>query len=181
MPNNDDTCTIGYDQRFLFGDKKRYPPLAYKISKVSPSLSSDIVTFTMTQEQFSASLDNAEEMIGGYYASTIIPEIPETEETPTVSPLEITYSGKPAVRAGGGYKKVTLKSRIDDKLVDTTEDIEWSVEPDGFDTKKLTCVFDGNTCKIKCVNDYSLIGSTFTIIAKTKYSSKSIVMEVVSL
>ena len=181
VPNNDDTRTIMYDQRFLLGDKKRYPPLAYKVSKVSPSMSGDIVQFTMTQEQFSASLDNTEEMIGGYYASTILPELPELEEVPTISDLEIAYSGKPAVRAGGGFKKFTLKSRIDGKLVDTTDGVEWSVDfPDG-DLEKLECTSVGNIFKVKCKNDYSLIGKTFTITAKSMHSSKSIVCEVISI
>lgn len=181
MPSNDDSCTIGYDQRFLFGDAKRYPPLAYKISKVSPSLSGDITTFTMTQEQFSASLDSAEEMIGGYYASTILPELPEFEEVPTVSDLEITYSGSPAVRAGGGFKKFTLKSRVDGKLIDTTDDVEWSVDfPDG-DLTQLECSAVGNIFKVKCKNDYSLIGKTFTITAESNHSSKSIIAEVISI
>lgn len=181
MPNNDDSCTIMYDQRFLFGDAKRYPPLAYKISKVSPSLSGDIVAFTMTQEQFSASLDNAEEMIGGYYASTILPEIPELEETPTVSDLEIVYSGSPALRAGGGYKKFTLKSRVDGELVDAVGNVEWSVDFSDGDISKLQMVENGNIFKIKCLNDYSLIGKTFTITAKYENSSKSIIAEVISL
>lgn len=181
MPSNDDTCTIGYDQRFLFGDTHRYPPLAYKISKVSPSLYSSITTFTMTQEQFSASLDNAELMIGGYYSSTIQPELPETEEIPTVSDLEIIYSGKPAVRAGGGYKKLSLKSRINDKLIDTTGDIEWIVDfPDG-DLGQLETSYVDNIFKVKCKSDYTLIGKTFTVTAKTKHGSKSIQIEVISL
>ena len=181
MPKNDDTCTIGYDQRFLFDDERRYPPLAYKISKVNPSMSGEIVTFTMTQEQFSSVLDNAELMIGGYYASTIHPELPELEEIPTVSDLEVVYSGKPAVRAGGGFKKFTLKSRIDGQLVDVTDDVEWSIDFSDGDASKLETSIAGNVCKVKCTNDYSLIGKTFTIIAKSGSSSKSIIVEVVSL
>ena len=180
VPNNEDTRTIMYDQRFLLGDKRRYPPLAYKISKVSPSMNGDIVQFTMTQEQYSASLDNVEEMIGGYYASTILPELPELEEVPTTSDLEITYSGSPAVRAGGGYKKFRLQSRVDGNLVDTTDDIKWSVDFGGKESK-LVCSDQDNIFKVKCINDYSLIGSTFTITATTKYSSKSIIVEVTSL
>lgn len=181
VPNNDDSRTIMYDQRFLLGDGKRYPPLAYKVSKVSPSMNGDIVTFTMTQEQYSASLDNFEEMIGGYYSSTISPEVPELEETPTVSDLEITYSGKPAVRAGGGFKKFTIKSRIDGKLVDCTEEVNWSIDfPDGDSTQLETSATD-NTFKVKCKPDYSLIGKTFTITATTKNSSKSLICEVISL
>ena len=181
VPNNDDSRTIMYDQRFLLGDGKRYPPLAYKVSKVSPSMNGDIVSFTMTQEQYSASLDSFEHMIGGYYSSTISPEVPELEETPTVSDLEITYSGKPAVRAGGGFKKFTIKSRIDGKLVDCTEEVNWSIDfPDGDSTQLETSATD-NTFKVKCKPDYSLIGKTFTITATTKNSSKSLICEVISL
>ena len=180
VPNNEDTRTIMYDQRFLLGDKRRYPPLVYKISKVSPSMNGDIVQFTMTQEQFSASLDNVEEMIGGYYASTILPELPELEEVPTTSYLEITYSGLPAVRAGGGYKKFTLKQRVADKLVDTTEEVEWSIDFSGNEGK-LECSRQDNIFKVKCTNDYLLIGKTFTITATTKYGAKSLIVEVTSL
>lgn len=181
VPNNDDSRTIMYDQRFLLGDGKRYPPLAYKVSKVSPSMNGDIVTFTMTQEQYSASLDNFEEMIGGYYSSTISPEVPELEETPTVSDLEITYSGKPAVRAGGGFKKFTIKSRIDGKLVDCTEEVSWSIDfPDG-DLEQLETSMNANIFRVKCKPDYLLISKTFTITATTKYGSKSLIVEVTSL
>jgi hypothetical protein len=106
--------------------------------------------------------------------------LPETEENPTVSDLEIVYSGSPAVRAGGGYKKFTLKARIDGELVDTTEDVEWSVDFGGNE-EKLECSVSGNVFKIKCTNDYSLIGKTFTVTAESEYSSKSIIVEVISL
>ena len=181
IPNNDDSRTIMYDQRFLLGDGKRYPPLAYRVSKVSPSMNGDIVTYTMTQEQYSASLDNFEEMIGGYYSSVISPEVPELEEIPTVSDLEITYSGSPAVKAGGGFKKFALKSRTDGKLVDCTEEVSWSIDfPDG-DLEQLETSVNANIIKVKCKPDYLLIGKTFTITATTKYSSKSLICEVIGL
>lgn len=180
VPNNDDTRTIMYDQRFLLGDEKRYPPLAYKISKVSPSMNGDIVTFTMTQEQFSSSLDSFEHMIGGYYASTISPELPEVEEVSPVEDLVITCSGSPAVRAGGGYKKFILKSRVGDELIDVTDNVEWSIDFQGNEDKLIPSI-DGNVCKVKCTNDYSLIGSVFTLTAKHKHSSASILVEVISL
>ena len=181
MPTNEDSKTIGYDTRFLISDPGRYPPLAWKVSKVSPSLSGDIIRFTMTQEQFDPARDNAELMIGGYYEYKVTPELPELEETPTVSDLEITYSGKPAVRAGGGFKKFTLKSRVDGQLVDVKGEVEWSIDFSDGDVSKLEAPSDGNIFKVKCTNDYSLIGKTFTIIAKSGNSSKSIIVEVVSL
>ena len=180
MPTNDDTRTISYDTKFLISEPGRYPPIAWKISKIFNSFNGDVTRFTMTQEQFNPATDNAELMIANYYESAVEPELPEIEEVPTVSDLEITYSGSPAVRAGGGYKKFTLKTRVDGKLVDVSDDVEWMVDFGGNEDK-LECSVQDNIFKVKCINDYSLIGKTFTLTAESAYSSKSIIVEVTSL
>ena len=180
-PTNDDTKTIGYDCKFLKSEAGRMPPLTYKVSKIEDTATIGITKFTMTQEMYDPARDNAELLIGNYYENKVEPELPETEETPTFSSLEITYSGSPAVRAGGGYKKFTLKSRVDDNLVDFTEDVEWSIDfPSGDPTKLVTSVVD-NIFRVKCKNDYSLIGKTFTITAQVENSSRSLICEVISL
>lgn len=159
----------------------RYPPLAWKISKIEDTLVDGITRFTMTQEMYNPATDDAEKMVGNYYESAVEPEILETEETPIVSDLEITYSGSPAVKAGGGFKKFVLKSRTDGKLVDCTEEVSWSIDfPDG-DLEQLETSKSENIIRIKCKPDYSLIGKTFAITATTKYGSKSIIVEVTSL
>jgi hypothetical protein len=135
----------------------------------------------MTQEQFNPATDNAELMIANYWQSAIEPEIKEIEETPTISDLEIAYSGQPAVRAGGGYKKFTLKTRVDGKLVDTIGEVKWDIDFSDNDPGKLEYIVQDNVFKVKCINDYSLIGKTFTITATHEYSSKSIIVEVASL
>lgn len=135
----------------------------------------------MTQEMFNPATDNAELMIGNYYESAVEPEIFETEEIPTVSDLEITYSGKPAVKAGGGFKKFNLKSRIDGKLVDCTEEVSWSIDFPSGDSAQLETSAVDNIFKVKCKPNYSLIGKTFTITATTKYSSKFLIVEIASL
>ena len=180
IPTNDDSKTVGYDTKFLISEPGRYPPIAWKVSKIAPSLNGDITKFTMTQEQFDPSRDNAELMIGNYYDGVVAPEVLEAEEVPTPSDLEITYSNSPAVKAGGGYKKFSLKECVDSKLVDVTEDVEWSVDFGGNEEKLELSVQD-NILKVKCKNDYSLIGKTFIITATTEYSSKSLVVEVTSL
>ena len=180
LPTNNDSRTLMYDNKLLIGDPLRYPPIAMKVSKIQSSLNGDITHFTMTQEQFNPATDNAEKMIADYWESAVEPELPELEETPTVSNLEITYSGKPTVKAGGGFKKFCLKQCVEDKLVDTTEDIEWSIDFGGNEDKLELSVQD-NICKVKCKNDYSLIGQTFTLTATTEYSSKSLIVEVTSL
>jgi hypothetical protein len=134
----------------------------------------------MAQTQFDPAKDNVDLMIADYWESAVEPELPELEEIPTISDLEITYSGKPAVRAGGGFKKFTLKSRIDGNLIDAAEDVEWSVDFNGNE-ERLECSIQDNIFKVKCKNDYSLIGKTFIVTATTKHSSKSLIVEVTSL
>lgn len=181
LPCNDDTKTIQYDTKFLKSSPGRYPALKWTVTKIEDTAVEGIARFTMAQTQFDSAKDNVELGIADYWESAVEPELPELEEIPTVSDLEITYSGKPAVRAGGGFKKFTLKSRIDGQLVDVTDEVEWSIDFSDGDVSKLEASIAGNVCKVKCTNDYSLIGKTFTIIAKSGSSSKSIIVEVVSL
>ena len=181
LPTNDDSRTLGYDTKMLVGDSKRYPPIAWKVSKISSSLNGDKTFFTMTQEQFNPATDNAELMIADYWQSAVTPEIIETGEIQTVSNLEIVYSGTPAVRAGGGYKKFTLKSRVDGELVDVSSEVEWNVDFEDGDKAKLEYSIEDNVFKVKCLPDYSLIGRKFVITALSEYGSKSLVVEVISL
>lgn len=180
LPTNDDTKTILYDTKFLKSSPGRYPALKWTVTKIEDTATDGISKFTVAQTQFDPAKDNADLMIADYWESAVEPELPELEETPTISNLEITYSGKPAVRAGGGYKKFSLKSRIDGKLVDISDDIEWSVDFGGNEEKLELSVQD-NILKVKCLNDYSLIGKTFTVTATTEYGSKSLIVEVTSL
>lgn len=180
MPSNKDTNILTYNTRMLVSNEGRYPPIAWKISKVQPSVTSDTVRFTMTQEQYNAAVDDAELMIADYRKSYVEPELPELEETPMTSDLEITYSGKPAVRAGGGFKKFRLKTRINGELVDASDDVDWSVDFGGKEDR-LECSVVDSVFRVKCLGDYSLIGQTFTLTADSGHSTKSIIVEVISL
>ena len=166
LPTNSDTKTIQYDTKFLKSETGRTPPLAYKVSKIEDTAVCGITKFTMTQEQYDPVRDNVELMIGNYYDKKVEPILPEKEEVPTTPSFKISYSGSPAVRAGGGYKKFILKSIINDEQIDYVGDVEWSVDFPGGDSDKLNVVTDGSVIKIKCTNDYSLIGKSFTLMAK---------------
>ena len=180
LPTNDDTKTIQYDTKFLKSSLGRYPALKWTVTKIEDTAVEGISMFTMAQTQFDSAKDNVELGIADYWESAVEPEHIELEEVPTISDLEITYSGKPAVRAGGGYKKFTLKSRVDGQFIDTTSDVEWSIDFNGNEDK-LECSVEDNSIRIKCINDYSLIGKTFTVTAESEYSSKSIIVEVAPL
>ena len=180
LPTNDDTKTIQYDTKFLKSSPGRYPALKWTITKIEDSATDGISMFTMAQTQFDPARDNVELGIADYWESAVEPVQAVIEETKTISNLEITYSGSPAVRAGGGYKKFSMKQYVDEKLVDVMEDVEWSVDFCGNE-EKLDCAIQDNIFKVKCANDYSLIGSAFTITATTMYGSKSLIVEVTSL
>ena len=180
LPTNDDTKTIQYDTKFLKSSPGRYPALKWSVTKIEDTAVEGISMFTMAQTQFDSAKDNVELGIADYYVSAVEPEVLETEEIPTISDLEITYSNSPAVRAGGGYKKFTLKELVGEDWIDVSEGVEWSVDFAGNEDQLITSA-SKNVFKVKCKPDYSLIGKTFTITAKSKYSSKSIVAEVISL
>ena len=180
LPTNDDTKTILYDTKFLKSSEGRYPPLRWTITKIEDTATEGISKFTLAQDQFDPLKDNVELMIANYYDSYVEPEVVELEEIPTVSDLEIVYSGSPAVRAGGGYKKFTLKERIDGKLVDAL-DVKWNIDFHDGDLTKLESSVKDNVFKVKCLPFYDLVGKTFTIIAESKHSSTSLIVEVISL
>ena len=177
IPTNYDAKSVAYDTKFLISDPGRYPPLAWKVSKIAPSLNGDITKFTMTQEQFDPVRDNADLMIANYddYTAESEQEIKDVD-----SGLEITCSGAPSVRAGGGYKKFVLKESVNGELADVTDTVDWTVAFDGHEYC-IECPQQGNPIKIKCINDYSLIGKTFMLTAHSKNCSKSIIVEVISL
>ena len=180
LPTNDDTRTIIYDTKFLKSSPGRYPPLRWTTTKIEDTATDGIAKFTLAQDFFDPSKDNAELMIANYYDSFVEPEIIETEEVPTVDNLEIVYSGLPAVRAGGGYKKFVLKARVNGELVDA-EGVKWV---DGFkdnDSDKFETIIKDNVFKVKCLPFYDLVGKTYTITAQNEYGSKSLVVEVISL
>lgn len=181
LPTNNDTKTILYDTKFLKSSPGRYPALKWTVTKIEDTATEGISKITIAQDQFDPAKDNVELMIADYYENKVEPELPEIEEIPSVNSLEITYSGSPAVRAGGGFKKFVIKSRIDGKLIDCTEEVSWSIDfPDG-DLEQLETSVEGNVFRVKCKNDYSLIGKTFTITAQVENSSKSLIVEVTSL
>lgn len=180
LPTNDDTRTIVYDTKFLKSSSGRYPPLRWTITKIEDSATEGISKFTMAQDQFDSAKDNAELMIANYYDSYVEPEVPELEEVPAISNLEIVYSGSPAVRAGGGFKKFTLKTRVNGELIDAN-DVKWSIDFSDGSLDKLEQSIKDNVLKVKCLPFYDLVGKTFTIIATSKHSSKSLIVEVISL
>ena len=109
VPTNSDTVKIGYNQRFIISDPKRYPPVVYQVSKLEDTQPHGLTTFKFTQETFDPAHDNAELGICNYYDSPITPEVPDPS-TELQQTATITYSGtKPTIKVGGSSKMSLLR------------------------------------------------------------------------
>lgn len=177
LPTNKDTQTILYDTRFLKSAPGRYPALAWSITKIEDTANQGISKFTMAQVQFDPNKDNADLMIANYWDSAVEPDDPIEDESTYV----ITYTGSPAVKAGGSYKKFVLKKDVDGSLVDVEDPVQWKVDFKDNDDKIILEDDNTSTIRLKCVDDYSLIGKIFSLQATCNQTSSCIDVEVASL
>lgn len=166
VPSNDNTNTIQYNKRFLISENKEHP-IAWEVSKVDDVSPIGITYITLTQDLYDPKKDNKELMIADYYTGSITPkdEIEKKENN-------ITYSGTPSVKVGGGYKIFRAES--------FSEDNSWTIN--GLDESQYTVLTDESTIKIKVIRDYTLIGKTMTLsLCENDEPITSIEIEVVSL
>lgn len=180
LPTNEDTRTITYDTRFLLMDPKRYPPLAYKVSKVQPMFHGDVTRFTMTQEFFNADRDNAELMIADYYDANH--NAPDEEIIDVVAQTAIiTFSGDPVIRSGGGFKAFTLKLVRYGQQEDVPEDAEiaWVCDIGEEYAGKFEIKTAGGTFYIKSTS-YDTVGMTIPLSATIGDETATINIEVIA-
>ena len=161
VPTNSDTVRIGYNQRFIISDPKRYPPIVYQVSKCEDTQPIGLTTFKFTQETFDPTHDNAELMICNYYDSPIEPIIPDVEEGFKGS-ATITFNGtKPTVKVGGSWKIFTPAFSDESVTVD-----KWIISDDKGDVSgdtSYTIERDGERLKLKVGLNYKLIGKVLVV------------------
>lgn len=149
---NCNTVVLNREKR-MFIDYNTTSPIPYKITRldtVSNSFGeSRIMTFVMTEDQYNPATDRIDLMLCDYVTQS---------PTPTPSPIFITYNGQAQVRSGGSAKTFTAVSDNEITLwtkVCTTEQEDYIVlVPDANDSKK---------CKVKCLSNDLLIGSSFRL------------------
>lgn len=171
LPTNDDTLTIGYNQRFLISDPRRYPPLCYQASKIEDTQPIGLTKLKFTQETYSQQTDNFELMLANYYGSSIEPQ-PLDLVTEMIEPAAITFSGMSAtIRVGGSFKIFTPVFK--DAAVTVSK---WSISDENgdisSDTENYTIDYDGNKLKLKVAQNYNLIGKK--LIVQVIGSNKSV-------
>lgn len=103
LPTTKTTETLNYNDRLIIADRDNEPP-TFHISKVEDMYPIGVTKFTLAQEHFDPTRDNAELKIADYYSSNISPE----KEESIVKRSEILLSSKtPNLILGGSTKKMT--------------------------------------------------------------------------
>lgn len=179
MPTNNDTLTIGYNQRFIISDPRRKPPLVWQVSKIEDTQPEGLTKFKFTQENFDPIHDNEELMLANYYDSPIVPEVPDAQAE-LHHPVAITYSGtQPTIKVGGSWKVFTpsFKDRTATPRKWTISDENGSITEDMQD---YTIEYDGNKLKLKVARNYELIGKVLIIqVTGTDGSTGEMQVEVI--
>ena len=135
---DENTIALNHGHRF-FWDRNTVDPTVFKITQndtTAMNYDKGLVKITVTEDQYNPKTDSIGNWLCDYFK---------------VSTVTITYSGNPTIRVGGTK---TLN-------VDTTETVTWSVESD----IGATIIPDGNSVKVKCPNDSSLVDKTITVKA----------------
>jgi hypothetical protein len=161
LPTNSDSLTIGYNQRFIISDERRYPPLVYQVSKIEDTQPLGLTIFKFTQESFNPSTDSSELGICDFYSSEVKP-IPNNSDEIVTNTAAITYNGtKPTVKVGGSYKIFT--PAFSDELVTVDK---WTISDENGDISgntNYTIERDGDKLKLKVALNYSLIGTVLIV------------------
>ena len=161
LPTNNDTLTIGYNQRFLISDEKRFPPICYQTSKIEDTQPLGLTKLKFTQETYNPTTDNYELMLADYYNSNITPEVSNIEEE-LVGTAAIAYSGtKPTIKVGGSWK--TFTPAFSDETVTVSK---WTISDENGDISGDTNYIierDGDLLKLKVSLNYYLIGKVLII------------------
>ena len=161
LPTNNDTLTLNYNQRVLISDPRKYPPIAWTISKYEDTQPMGLIKLKFTQETFDPAHDNAELMLANYYDSPITPEVPDPS-TELQQTATIIYSGtKPTIKVGGSWKIFTSVFSDETVTVD-----KWTISDENGDISgntNYTIKYVGNQMKLKVAQNYNLIGTVLIV------------------
>lgn len=159
---DDETKSLPRDKRF-FIDYDNINPTPYKITRldtVSFSFGTDrTMHVVLTEDQYNSKTDNIDLMLCDYF----IP-VESTE------PVEITYNGDSEIRCGGTTKTFTAN---------TNKPVEWTLKTLDIQKDFVILTSSNNKAKLKCLNNKSLIGSSFKLICTVDDISSELLVDIV--
>lgn len=146
---DNDTLLLSRDKRiFIDYTTEKRNPIPYVLTRndtVSYSSGDNITDFLIfTEDQFNPQTDRADLMLCDY-----------KEKIEKVKPVEITCNGNSEIRCGGQAKTFAI---------DTDKDVEWILKTTESQQNNISIVKNGNKVKVKCLNNLSLIGTSFKLV-----------------
>lgn len=155
LPFDEETKLIDVDDRFFIDDLTVPKPLVYGVSKPDRTSTQGIIKLTMKQGSYDENVDDKELGICNYYS----PNTPTIPEGNTYS--EISIGGNLTI---GAERTITAKAYNADKTENNSVILIWDVVyPVGLESH-FTKLINGNTCKIKIVDeDYDTLDSVVNI------------------
>ncbi len=137
---DENTIKLGHDKRFFWGRDKENPSVFKVTQNDSATMFYDkgLVKLTLSEDQYNSSRDNINEWICDYK------KITNTE-------LDLQYNGDNYIRVGRSRRV----------WVDTDAVIKWDIQADS----KITVEQSGNSVKVFCPMDETLIGDKIVIRA----------------
>lgn len=147
LPLDNDTVKLSQDKR-IFIDNNIENPKPYKLTRIDTVTMSyeniGCVILLFTEDQFNPHTDRIDLMLCDYQ-----------EKIEKVKPVEITCNGNSEIRCGGQAKTFAI---------DTDKDVEWILKTTESQQNNISIVKKGNKVKVKCLNNLSLIGTSFKLI-----------------
>ena len=170
-PLNRDTEKFYYNQRLIVDNKVLTEPRLWQISKINRIAPNGIARITLAQTKFDGDKDYVKiendeviEMYADYFVGNTEPtSFVETDEIRA----EITYTGKPTIRVGSGYKKLAVNFYQGESEIPLI-DGQWQYFIGDEDVSSLiaysTVDLEENEVKVKFNSkDTNYGGSTLTI------------------
>lgn len=117
-----------------------------------------IVSMIVTEDQYNPETDNIELEICDYFVK---PEV--------TSDIEISYKGKPAITCGGTAKTFTAD-----------RDVVFSFDSAIGSENIILTQTEPNKCKLKCLNNVSMIGTTINLKCSDGTSEGNILIDIIS-
>lgn len=163
VPYNEETLALKRDKRF-FIDKNKIAPIVYELTRIISVPYSDwdkgCIGLICSESQYNPDTDSIEEWLCDYNR-------PLEQQITT---FEISCSS-PQIRCGGNAKTFTAK---------TDEIITWSLSLLDIQKEFIILTDIGNNqCKIKCLLNNDVIGSSFKLIATANDISQELLINVI--
>lgn len=162
LPSDDETNILDRTKRF-FIDKNQNEPLTYRVTRNDCIPYSDwdngCVCLIVTEDQYNTDTDSIENWICDY-----------KKNKKEVQKFKINCIS-PQIRCGGNAKTFTAE---------TTETVTWQLKVADYQKDYIILSdIENNKCRVKCLHNNKLIGSSFKLIAKTGTCSQELLIDVI--